>query len=444
VKLNWFSPVPPTQSAIAFDTPTLITALARKVDVTVWVHEEIWAEGLENHATVKRYDPSDIPWTEINAADATIYHIGNHAEYHGPIWEVSRRHPGIIVLHDLSLQHFFAGLAMRNLALKHAEYCDMMAFYHAAEARDAAMAVLAGKRSAADICDYYPLTAAALENATGVAAHNERACSLLRGLTAAPVAYVPLAARNDYAALMSESGDATDRTSDGIFRIVMFGFLGPNRRVKSVLHALKDYPHRDRFHLHIYGTLSDEKGVLRMVREFALEAFVTVYGYVDADELRKGLSLSDLAINLRDPTMGEASSTQLQIWQHGLPSLVTDIGWYATLPRNTVATVQRESEREDIRAHLDNFLSYPETYRELGRNGHRYVEEHHSSEKTIAALLALVERTLADKSAHAVSWMAGRAGSTIRPWFDDGAAGVFVPRLAQTISQVFDVPSKRL
>jgi hypothetical protein len=51
-----------------------------------------------------------MPWAELNRSDMSIYHIGNNALAHGAIWQVSRSHQGIVVLHDLCLQHLFAGL----------------------------------------------------------------------------------------------------------------------------------------------------------------------------------------------------------------------------------------------------------------------------------------------------------------------------------------------
>jgi hypothetical protein len=143
-------------------------------------------------------------------------------------------------------------------------------------------------------------------------------------------------------------------------------------------------------------------------------------------------------VNLRDPTMGEASASQRRIWRHGLPSLVTDIGWYATLPNDIVAHVRRDAELEDIQTHLANFIRTPETYRQLGRNGRRYVEEHHTVDAYVRALLDLAEVTLRSRPRQAVDWMSGRAGQAMRAWFADDAAGVLLPNVARTISGLFD------
>lgn len=435
MKINWFSPVPPTRSAIAGVTATVLPALAKQAEVTLWVHELSWSPELEQCVRVRHYHPDNVPWTDVNAADVTIYHIGNHAEFQGPIWQVNRQHPGIVVLHDLSVQYLFAGLVVKGFGLSRSEYCDMMEFHHPGIGRKAAEAFFAGKRTVEDICEDCPLTGAALENATGAIVHTKLGCSFLRNWTTMPVGYVPLCVSGDP---VESSGRDEQERNEPFHRIIMFGFLSANRRLESVLKALRDFPQKDQFRLDIYGTLAEEESIRRMINDFALDNLVTIHGFVSPVELRNALLGSALAVNLRDPSMGEASHTQLQIWKYGLPSLVTDLGWYATLPKNTVAAVRRTAELEDIQNHLANFLREPETYRQIGRNGQRYFEEHHQIDNYVNALLEFIDQTLRAEPAHAVSWITGRSGGVIRPWFDEDAAGVLLPHVAQAIKDVFD------
>ena len=431
-------------SAIAETTATVLPALAQRVNVTLWVSQSNWSSHLERYARVRRYDPANMPWTDVNAADATIYHIGNSAEHHGPTWRVNRQQPGIVVLHDLSVQFLFAGLAATNSGLSRSEYFDMMEFHHPGIGRKAAEALFTGARRVENISEDCPLTGAALENAVSVIVHTQLGSSFLRNWTTMPVGYVPLCANvanldaEVPAELIESVRRAEPERNEPFHRIIMFGFLSANRRLESVLKALRAFPQKDEFRLDIYGTLAEEELIHRMISDFALDRLVTIRGFVSPGELRNALLSSALAINLRDPSMGEASQTQLQIWKHALPSLVTDLGWYATLPKNTVATVRRAAELEDIQSHLANFLREPETYRQIGRNGRRYVEEHHQIDHYVNALLQFIDQTLRAKPGQAISWMTGRIGGVMRPWFDEDAAGVLLPRVARAISHVFD------
>jgi glycosyltransferase involved in cell wall biosynthesis len=427
VRINWFSPLLPARSSIAFDTAAVLPSLAKQAEVVLWTDQKSWAPELEDHAAVRSYAPNaiEIEWDEVGRADFTFYHIGNHTGYHGAIWRVSRERPGIVILHDLCLQHFFAGLVLSK-DISPAEYLRMMEFHHGARGRELGAALLAQRTSAHQIAPQCPLTAAALQNASGVAVHTMVAhAELSRGIDI-PIAYVPL-----FAHPSAES--KADHGNRETYRLVMFGFIGFNRRLESVQKALHGLAARDRFHLHVYGAIEDEKTIRRTIDALALKRHVTLHGFVSDAELNAGLAASDLAINLREPTMGEASATQLRIWQAGLPSLVTNTGWYATLPENTVAVVRREAEIEDLARHLNAFVADPEVYRAIGRNGHAHVQQHHSIAAYVSGLLELAAATRASRGRESARWLAGRAGEALRPWFTGEAAGVLVPRVASAV-----------
>ena len=93
---------------------------------------------------------------------------------------------------------------------------------------------------------------------------------------------------------------------------------------------------------------------------------MTLHGFVPESELDAALASAHLALNLRYPTKGEASGSQLRIWSHGLPSLVTRIGWYTELPADTVSFVRPEFLVEDVCAHLRAYAACPASYVEEG------------------------------------------------------------------------------
>src|SRR5262249_58843846 len=106
-------------------------------------------------------------------------------------------------------------------------------------------------------------------------------------------------------------------------RLILFGFLARNRRVEAIFQALAELPERKQFRLHVYGTLWDAKVVHRAIEKLGLEELVKLHGYVTDATLDAALAAAHMAINLRFPTMGEASASQLRIWNFALPSLVT-------------------------------------------------------------------------------------------------------------------------
>jgi hypothetical protein len=114
--------------------------------------------------------------------------------------------------------------------------------------------------------------------------------------------------------------------------------------------------------------------------------------------------------------MGEASVSQLQIWDHALPSLVTRVGWYAGLPEGTVAWVRPDHEIADIRSHLSAFLADPMRYALVGEQGRRLLETRHTPEAYAQALVDLVGQGEAFRPNAIAHDMARRVGSEMRLW----------------------------
>jgi glycosyltransferase involved in cell wall biosynthesis len=432
VKLNLFSPLPPTRSEIARLTTNLLPLLAEKSEVVVWSSEPDWDPSAETHATVRHYDAGRPPWRAISEADVTFYQMGNDPRYHHAIWRISRQHPGVVILHDFMLQHFFSGLVFHDLGLSRRQYLELVERHHGTPGRVLAESHLHGLLGAEELGQQCPLTGAATENALAVIVHSEAA---YRAVSAEmPAAYLPLCVCAPAPAEIPAPRSTGSQRQP--YRISLFGFLGPNRRLPVVLRALANFSQRDRFRLDIYGTIEGGEKIQQLIGRLGLGDLVTMHGFVHQDELDEALRRTDLVVNLRNPSMGEASASQLHLWQYALPALVSRAAWYETLPENTVAFVRPEREAEDIQAHLAAFLEYPEKYRDLGRNGLRHVTENHSMESYAQSLLEVAARTAEFRTRWIARDLAQRAASAMNGWCDTSTIDAFLPRVAQQIEML--------
>lgn len=430
MKLNLFSPLPPTRSEIARLTTNLLPLLAEKAEVVVWSSEPKWPPEVERHASVRHYDANHPPWRAISEADVTFYQMGNDPRYHHAIWRISRQHPGIVILHDLMLQHLFSGLVFHNLGLNRREYLELVERHHGTRGRVLAESHLHGLLGTEELGQQSPLTGAATENALAVIVHSEAAYRVVS--EDLPAAYLPLCV----CAPAPPEEAAPRSTASQPYRISLFGFLGPNRRLPVLLRALANLAQRDRFRLNIYGTIEGEEKIQQLIGRLGLGELVTMHGFVHQDELEEALRRTDLVVNLRNPSMGEASASQLHLWQYGLPALVSRAAWYETLPENTVAFVRPDHEAEDIQAHLTAFLEDPEKYRQLGRNGQRHVTENHSMETYARSLLEVAARTPEFRTRWIARDLARRAASAMNAWCDASTIDAFVPRVAKQIEML--------
>ncbi|WP_373480553.1 glycosyltransferase [Geminocystis sp.] len=367
MRINWFSPLPQKKTDIANYTQRIIPYLQSKANVTLWTNQQEWSKEIEKYASVKQYKLEEMPWFELNQGDVNIYHIGNNASFHGEIWHISRQFPSIVILHDEKLQDFFYMLnSDKN------NYIQQMKDTYGQEGGENARLFLNGHYSMEFMAENYPLTPLVLENALGVISHNRNVYLSLSQENKWLTAYTPLPYVNN-----EFISDNNEQNQEKPYKLIIFGFIGKNRRLDAILQALSEFKQKDSFRLNIYGQLWDEKYVKKQIEILGLEKLVTIHGFVSHKELDLALSNSHLGINLRYPTMGEASGSQLRLWSHGLPSLVTKIGWYGNLNPSAVAFVRHDHEIKDIHQHLQNFLDNPQEYKNKGIEGKKILETDH-------------------------------------------------------------------
>jgi glycosyltransferase involved in cell wall biosynthesis len=385
LRLNVFSPLPPLRSEICNHTLTVMTALRELAEVTLWTPQDPVSETAEHtgDCPVVHYDPARMDWARLNRADANIYNIGNNATFHRAIFDIARQAPGIIVLHDTRLQHFFARYGLDE-GPDRAFYLECMRRTHGPAAAADAERWLAQEQPLDVLVDRYPLTVAALDGALAAVVHNTEEHRALLGQTRTPVFHLPLA---------SPVGPLPERRPpNGTLRLLVFGFLGPNRRLGPIIDAVGALPDRD-VRLDIYGALDDPEPIDAQIAASGLVGRVRRHGFVPESELRIALARADLAINLRYPSMGEASASQLRIWEAALPSLVTRTGWYATLPEDAVFFVEPDREAETLRQHLEALRQNPAAFRQAGLRGRAVLEADHTPERYATGLLDIIAQS---------------------------------------------------
>jgi glycosyltransferase involved in cell wall biosynthesis len=215
---------------------------------------------------------------------------------------------------------------------------------------------------------------------------------------------------------------------------VVFGYLSENRRLDVMLEVLGRIRDRHRFRFDVYGELAHPEAVAKRVASLGLAGQVCLHGFVSDAVLVEALEEADLAINLRFPTMGEASYSQLRLWGQEVPSLVTQVGWYAEQPPETVAFVRPQCEVADVEHHLEALAASPQTYRKMAECGRRWLTEQHDPAHYVRKLLNLAaevdslrRRALALGAAH-------RAGRCLSEWLGNDASDSLLSDIACRIA----------
>ena len=427
MRINWFSPLPPAQTGIAEYTKCVLPYLSRYAEVFLWTDRQKWDSDLGKYADVRHYELTNIPWFDINQADLNIYHIGNNPEFHYPIWRISQQCSGLVVLHDFRLQHFFSGI-YRDQKRDRDTYVSHMKGYYGVEGEQIAQKFWDGALTAESIIESYPLTNLALENAIGVVTHTKEAFNTLEQENRWFVGYAPLPYINKCQVQTNNKVISTP------YRIVIFGYIGSNRCLEAFLKALSTFNEKEMFRLDVYGQLWNQEYIHHKIQELGLTNLVKIHGFVKETKLDFALENAHLAVNLRYPSMGEASASQLKIWSNALPSLVTQIDWYAEQPENTVAFVRPEYEIEDIQQHLRNFIANPEYFMQLGKNGQKLLQEQHHPENYARAVIKFASKVKKYRRYPTAYNLVEKVGLDLSNWMNYEILDTQIQRTAEAIN----------
>jgi len=377
MKIAWFTPFS-RKSAIARFSGAVVRELARQDTVDLW-HPSIRDPRAAEVRTVCFRDASEVDPSRLAEYDLLVYNFGNHVPFHREIYEVSRRFPGLCVMHDFVMHHFFADYYLEHLRQPQGYVAAMRRL---AGARGAAVAeeVLAGRRPRiweTDEVVRYPFFEEAIRGAYGVITHSEFFRRQVEAVCPVPVTrlYLP------YELIPVNSVLSRKELSipDSKLLMITIGHVNPNKRVPSVLHALAT--NRDLLEGILYVILGPcEPGRLgelkAMIRRQGLEPVVRLTGYVEEGPLQAYLRHADLCVNLRLPAIEGASASLVEEMLHGKAVIVTDTGFYSELPDDCVMKIRPEHEHQDLASALRRLVTDAGARRAMGSRAREFAEKH--------------------------------------------------------------------
>ncbi|RXV58631.1 hypothetical protein C6W92_16535 [Roseovarius sp. A46] len=374
--IHWVSPLPPAETDIAHYTQRILPALRARADVTLWTDAFSWSRDLEASCAVRRLNPATITPAEMRSeniapgqAEVAFVQIGNSGDFHSSFLQLARRMPTVVVLHDLALQEmYFQTIAKRLMSLD--DYLESIAHWYGDAARSECQLSWEGQEAASTLSQRIPGFELLMENAVAVVTHTSTAHAAVTDRAFVPAYQLEL----PYKA----SATATcERAGSGPLRLMQFGYINPNRRLEEVLEALAGLGPDFDFVFDICGKLWDPERIKQKRDHLGLTGKVHLHGFVPEPQLDAMLAEAHLVFNLRNPSMGEASGSQLRIWNAAATSVVTDDGWYRDVPENTVFRIPKENEVASLQALLQQLSQDRHMAAEKGAEGRKRLLDQH-------------------------------------------------------------------
>jgi glycosyltransferase involved in cell wall biosynthesis len=390
MKIAWFTPFS-RRSAIAKFSQLVTAELARHIEVDIW-HPEA-PDLRETHLRRIPCAPGSSV-SLLRSYDLVVYSMGDHLEFHREVFWATQHVPGVVILHDFVMHHFFGGYYVHELQDVQAYIAAMHRLY-GAQGRRIAEDAAVGKRSwpwATDEVMEYPFFELAIEGAFGVVTHSEFLREAVEKVYSGPVKRISLA----YEAGPAEAGYSRKDLGvpDDNVLAVTVGHVNPNKRVQEVIEALgRDRELARKLTYAVIGPCGGEyrDGLLEAIRRYRLENTVLLLGYMPDDRMTSYLANADFCINLRYPAMEGGSASLAEEMLHGKPVLVMNAGCYREVPDDCVVKINPEREERELPRALKKLITDSGWRHEVGGRGQQFAQASFRAERYASEFLAFLE-----------------------------------------------------
>jgi glycosyltransferase involved in cell wall biosynthesis len=351
MKVGYFAPLPPAPTGVADYAEALLHALRKRGEVKIDAHN----------------------------ADVALYHIGNN-QLHGAIYDRALAHPGIVILHDAVLQHFFLGRFNQQ------QYVDEFLFNYGEWTRSLAEDLWKHRaRSAADPRYFaWPMLRRLATTARAIVVHNPAAAAIVKQHAPdARVVEIPhlfVAPETPSEADTLRLRSQLDLKPSTLF-IGLFGHQRESKRLPVVLRALEHvWRSRAEVRLLIAGSFASSDLERSLAGQLS-DPRILRRSYLPEPEFWRYAAAVDICVNLRYPTAAETSGIAIRMMGIGKPVIFSNGAEIARIPENACLRVETGPAEEDLLAHYIAWLAqYPEDAREIGRRAAEHIAAYHALE----------------------------------------------------------------
>jgi glycosyltransferase involved in cell wall biosynthesis len=305
--------------------------------------------------------------------DINLYHLGNN-HLHREIYARALREPGVVVLHDAVLHHFFLGTLDRQ------QYVEEFVFNYGEWSRGLADELWRGRASSGLGHRYfeYPMLRRIAEQSRAVVVHNPGAAAMVRRhAPGARVVEIPLLWRG--AAYPSAAEVLRFRQECGIpagaFVFGVLGYLRESKRLPAVLAAFARL--RDPWLIVAGDFISSD--LARACGPLLRRDRVVRLPYLPGARFWLAALACDACVNLRSPGAGETSDITVQLMGAGKTVMVTDGAENAPFPGAACVRIEPGlRERASLYEHMVLLTSFAGVTREMGAVAAAYVARRHA------------------------------------------------------------------
>ena len=408
LSLAWVTPFSAASDVSAFSRNLLVefarNAAALDVAVTVFVNvngESFWTE-----LPVVRLTGTGQDREILASFDCVVFNVGNNQENHGHINRLAVQVPGVLVVHDLIMQHYFAWELFERLRRRDL-YARLIGEYYGAAGLEMVGRSQVCCDTAARVYAPWdtqhvarmPLIEPFAHAAAAVVVHSQFAADAVRPMTDAPLLRLALPwdqkgfEPDEHLEQWAASTQAAKTC-----RVVCFGHIARNKNLDQVVQAFgASRVLRGRARLAIVGYMGDRgyaEQLRAQVADFGLGQVVSFAFDAPDDVLARFKHEADIFANLRFPNTEGASGSMVEQLNSGRPVVIYPTGSYAEIPDGAAIRVERHDGVHGLVTALEAAVLDPALRVRVGVEGRRHVRQVGRAEY-VAALCRFLHDNLA-------------------------------------------------
>lgn len=367
-KLAIFTPWPMQKTGIANFEYKLVPYLTKYFNITVFTSSK----------EKTRKNMEDICIRDIECFNACrreydykLYQIGNNNVFHKEIFDMFAKEGGIAEIHDFVLTPFFYwGYFKAN---QRRMFLKLLIDGYGEQGKLLYKEMLASG-DCPDI-NKYPMVEAVVSIAEKTIFHNSWCSSNIAQKNKCVIPLPAFDFKIPQPSLMQQSRANIQRIINKQNETIIgcFGWINENKRPYIVIRAIKRLIEEGYAVKLAFWGENNLKELTEEIHFQQLEESVVVSGYLSEEDYYAAMEITDIVVNLRYPSMGEASGTLCEALKMGKPVIVSDLNQYSEFP-DEVCWKLPINELEDtlLYEYIKILVSEPSIKHALGENGREY------------------------------------------------------------------------
>ncbi len=339
--LLYVSPLWPQRSGISEYSETLVWGLKEFFDVTlVTKKRSIDNELIKKEFKVQPYRESE----DYSGYDYIIYNFGNSPDNHDYMYDMLKKFPGYVILHDFTL-YYLTIMRYRNENRLFQKIYELEGIQGIITAKDSIKEKgIDDLIQHKDLPPLLPLNKEVLKNALGIIVHSNYVKEKIHEIDATiPVHKIELV--DCMPEIEFEDEDYLRKKyklKQDDFIIGAVGMIAPSKQNEITCKAVN-----------LYNQTHNRKVKYVMIGagdyvDSYLNKNIFKTGFLENKPFFNAVKSCDVIFNLRNPYNGESSATLMQCMLMGKQCVVTDIGWFSELPDECVRKINCSVSVEEL------------------------------------------------------------------------------------------------